>query len=329
MAGRSWRVWGALVLLVATLATGVAAGVLAVSDLWQLPGATGLSSDLLLLMLWAVLGAVVRAGGPLKLSGPPVLVALCAGALLGEVPAAAILSAGARSKGGAARLALAAAAGGMLGRIGDPAVLLLSGRDPSILLYLAPLGLILAILAGPGREDLDAQASGSGRRTLLLLGVAGAACVPGWALWAVLAGIIGSLILGRARLREVDLRHVAWIGVAAMIGLVGIAGGLPELAATGLEHIGEQLGSWGAPALALGGAALAALSDGTTAAVWSLGVLDGAMSLQIPGAVLGMAAGLAVGGFGPLIAAGAWRAGWKRWSLQVLVTVLYVWLVVP
>jgi hypothetical protein len=51
------------------------------------------------------------------------------------------------------------------------------------------------------------------------------------------------------------------------------------------------------------------------------------MSLNIDGARLALTAGLAVGGLGPLVVAGALRAGWKRWFLQVVVTVIYVGLV--
>lgn len=328
VAGRAWRVWGALGVLVAAFVAGLALDVLTFSDLWTLPANTGLGGEMILLGLWAVLGALVRAGGPLAISGPPVLVALGAGACLGEIPAAAILAAGARTKSGAARLALAAAAGGMLGRLGDPAVLLFSERDPSILLPLAPLAVLLAIIAAPRREDLVPAGPGNRGRTLLVLGIAGAALIPGCTLWALLAGILLYAAIDREHLREVDLTHVVWIGVAAMLGLIAIAGGVPEMGASGLELIGEQLGEWGAPGLALAGALLSALTDGTAAAVCGLGLLDRAMSLQIEGSTLGLAAGLAVGGFGPLIAAGAWRAGWKRWTLQVVATVVYIWLVV-
>jgi hypothetical protein len=58
-----------------------------------------------------------------------------------------------------------------------------------------------------------------------------------------------------------------------------------------------------------------------------VGLLDRAMSLNIDGARLALTAGLAVGGLGPLVVAGALRAGWKRWFLQVVVTVIYVGLV--
>lgn len=325
----AWRrkAWGALVLAVATFVAGNMAGVLVPSDLWVLPGATGLTSDLLLLVMWAVLGALARLGGPIKVPGPPVLVAMACGATLGEVPAAAILAASAQTRGGAARLALAAAAGGMVGRMGDPAVQLLSQRDPSILVMLLPLALILALLAAPRRQDIvDAQVSDL-PRTVLLVAVAALALVPGLALGAVGAGIVGLCVLGRDQLPEVEVGWVLWVAVAALLGLIAIAGGVPEMGATGLELIGEQMGEWGAPGLALAGALLAALTDGTVAAVCAVGVYDSALSLNIPGAALGMAAGVAVGGFGPLIAAGAWRAGWKRWLVHVAVTVAYVWLV--
>ncbi len=323
------RMTAASLVLVVAIGGGLAAEVLAVSDLWVLPIASGLGPDLLLLMLWAVLGAVVRAGGPLAIPGPPGLVAVLTGACLGEIPAAAILSAGARTRSGAARLALAAAGGGLIGRVGDPAMLLLGGREPSVLLPLAPLGLLLAFMAAPRREDLAQVTNGGMRRTLVVVAVALFACVPGWTLWAVLAGIAGGLVMVRNRLASVDLRHIGWMGIACVLGLIAIAGGVPEMAASGLEIIGEQLGDLGAPALTLAGAILAALTDGTAASIFGLGVLDRAMSLQIPGAWLGMTAGLAVGGLGPLLAAGALRAGLLRWAAQVVVAVVYIWGVSP
>ena len=271
--------------------------------------------------------ALARLGGPIVLPGPPLVTAVISGACLGEVPAAAILASSAQTRSGAARLALAAAAGGMVGRMGDPAVQLLSQRDPSILVMLLPLAFILALMAAPRRQDLVDAGGGDLPRTLMLIAVAVLALVPGFALIAVGAGIVGLGVLGRAHLKEGDWGWVLWVAAAAMLGLIAIAGGVPELAATGLELAGEQLGEWGAPGLALVGALLAALTDGTVAAVCAAGIYDSALSLNIPGAALGMAAGVAVGGLGPLIAAGAWRAGWKRWTLHVIVTVVYVWLV--
>jgi len=329
VAGLRLRMVGAALVLLAALVAGVLAEVLTLSDLWVLPMGSGMAPDLLTLLLWAVLGALVRAGGPLAIPGPPVLVAVLTGACLGEVPAAAILSAGARSPSGAARLALAAAGGGLLGRVGDPALLLLGGRAPEVLVWLAPLGLLLAFMAAPRREDLARPGSSDRARPLILLSVAAAACVPGWTLWAVLAGIGAALFFARQKWRSVDLHHIGWMGIAAVLGLIAIAGGAPELAATGLETIGEQLGDLGPPALTLAAAALSALTDGTAASICGLGVLDRAISLRMPGAPLALTAGLAVGGLGPLLAAGALRAGWRGWSLQVGVAAVYVWAVAP
>ena len=318
---------GLIVLL--TWLGGLIGGLLAWSDLWVLPTSSGMGDVLILLVLWSILGAVLRAGGPLFIPGPPMLVALVSGAVLGEVPAAAILAAGAQTRGGAARLALAAAGGGLIGRMGDPAVLLMSARDPSVLLYLAPLGVLLALLAAPRRQDLNAAAGVQMRRLVPLIAVAVVACIPGAALWALFCGIAIGLYQARTNLQRIELGYVGWMVSAMCLGLIAIAGGAPEMAATGLELVGEQMGSLGAPALTLAGAVLAALTDGTAAAVCGLGVLDRAMSIQVDGATLGLTCGLAVGGLGPLIAAGALRAGWKRWLLQVVVAVVFVWVFAP
>jgi len=318
------RIPAALLIGAGAFLAGVGVEALAWSDLWALPAASGLGPDLLLLLMWVALGAVLRAGGPMALVGPPLLVAMAMGACLGEIPAAALLSASARSRSGAARLALAAAGGGLIGRLGDPVLVLFGHRDPDLLLFLAPLGLLLAIMAAPRREDVKDLVPGSYLRSLFVLLVAVAACVPGADYWAVGVGLVGGLIMVRSRLGSVDLGYLCWMVVAIALALMAIAGGTPEMAATGLEYIGEQLGTWGAPGLTVVGAVFAALTDGTAAAVCGLGVLDRAMSLQIQGASFGLAAGLAVGGLGPLMAAGALRAGWRRWALQVLVAVVYV-----
>jgi hypothetical protein len=325
--GLSFRAWVALGVAIVAFGVGISLDILVFSDLWTLPAATGLGDSLVLLGLWSILGATVRLGGPLSLKGPPVVVAMLAGALLGELPAAALLSAGARSPAGAARLALAAAAGGMVGRVGDPALLLLGGDEPMILLQLLPLAIVLGVMAAPRQDDLPQTEASFGPRLWLLCAVAAAAAVPGWTHWAVGAGILGSLFLGRQRLREIDLKPVVWVGSAAALGVIAVAGGAPELGATGLERIGEELGEWGPIGLSLAAALLAALTDGTAASICVVGLLDRAMSLNIDGARLALTAGLAVGGLGPLVVAGALRAGWKRWFLQVVVTVIYVGLV--
>jgi len=324
VAPRRWRLIGGGVVVVAAIITGNVLGVIAPADLWVLPLHTGLKEDLLLLGLWAVFGALARAVGPLAIPGPPLLVAMGMGALLGEIPAAAILSAGAKDKGAAARLALAAAGGGMIGRLGDPALLLLGGRHPEVVAFVAPLGVLCALVANPRAADLIGTGAGGTKRVVFVLGVAIAALIPGLALPALGVGILGLAVLSRDRRGPIDLAHFAWVVMAVVLVLLAIAGGAPEHAATGIELIGERMGGYGAPGLFTCGALLSALTDGTAASLAGVAVLDRAMSMRIDGAWAALTAGLAVGGLGPLLAASAVRAGWRRFGLQVLVAFIYV-----
>ena len=52
--------------------------------------------------------------------------------------------------------------------------------------------------------------------------------------------------------------------------------------------------------------------------------MDRALSLDAVGAAPAMAAGIAVGGLAPLIAARALRAGWRLWLGQVALAILWV-----
>ena len=99
------------------------------------------------------------------------------GAGLGEIPAAAILSAGAKTPKGAARLALAAAGGGLIGRVGDPALLILAGDHPTLLAGLVPLGIACALVARPSSDDLVLAEDGNRARTVVVFLVAVAAVV--------------------------------------------------------------------------------------------------------------------------------------------------------
>jgi hypothetical protein len=243
---------------------------------------------------------------------------------LGEVPAAAILGASARDAKGGARLAMAAAGGGMIGRVGDPAMLVFSESRPDILMFMAPLGLLCALLARPRREDLIQGDHQNRVRTLLVAAVALIALVPGLALYAIVGGIIGLGVLSSDRRGPIEVGGSLWNLGAVVLGIIAVIGGGVEQVAVGIEWAQELGGAWGAPVLTLATALLTALTDGTAMSVVGQGVLDRALSLDAPGAVPAMAAGIAVGGLAPLIAARALRAGWKLWLGQVALAILWV-----
>lgn len=301
-------------------------GVLVPQDLLHLPAWTGLGRECLLLPLAAVYGLAARAAGrPWLPPWPAMAVAPILGALLGEVPAAAILSSGATDRKAAARLALGAAAGGLVGRLGDPALLLLGERAPSLAWQLLPTAGVALVLAGPRRGDL-ALAGGDRRVTAVAAATALLALIPGLAPWALLAGgaALGGIAWKKGQ-KEPPAGELAWVAASVVLVLGAVAGGLSELTASSLEWLD---GLWGhLPAglmVALSGLA-ALLVDGPAVALYGASVMDRALSFSDPLSTLrAVAVGAALGGLGPLVAAGAVRAGIGR-LLGTLVVGSLLW----
>ncbi|MGB0639573.1 MAG: hypothetical protein ACPGTU_09580, partial [Myxococcota bacterium] len=235
-----------------------------------------------------------------------------------------ILSASARDAKGGARLALAAAGGGMIGRMGDPAMLVFAESRPDILMFMAPLGLLCALLARPRREDLIQGEQKNRTRTVLVAVVALVALIPGLTVVAIVSGIIGLAALSSDRRGPIEVGGSLWHFGAVVLGIIAVVGGGVEQVAVGLEWAQELGGAWGAPALTLAAALLTALTDATAMSIVGQGVMDRALSLDAVGAAPAMAAGIAVGGLAPLIAARALRAGWRLWLGQVALAILWV-----
>ena len=321
---RRLRAKVAWVLLLGAVAFGLFKEVLLVSDLWSLPALAGLTDEVALLMAWSFFAVVARSSGGVVLRGHPLWIAPLTGAILGEWAAAGILAAGARSKGGAARMALAASAGGLIGRLGDPAMMMLGHRDATLAWRLIPLAVLLVLVAGPKREDLEA--GGRWDVTLVALGTSVATIFFG--VWAVLAGSVALILCDRAILGALSWRFPLW--TLASIGLVmcSVAAGGAELAALGLEQVQDLLGTWAGPALTFGSGLISMLLGGSAGGLVGAAVLDRALMLNVPDALVCVAAGAAVGGIGPLVVSGSVRAGWWRLILQLAVAVVFVWLVV-
>lgn len=318
-----WRLGAALPLVIGAFAAAASAGVVVFSDLWVVPQGLGMASTLTMALLWIAFGAVARTAGPLRIPGPPWLVALVMGAGLGEVAAAAILSAGASSPKGAARLALAAAGGGMVGRLGDPALLLIAKDHPSVVLALVPLGLAMAMVARPRAGDLIEASASNSVRTGVVVAVALSALVPTLTPWALLGGVLALGILSQDRRGHVDLAGVGWQCGALLLGMLAIVGGAAEQAAFGIEW-GIELADWlGPPVLVLASALLTACTDGTAMALLFSGAVDRALGVDPMLMVPGLTAGVAVGGLAPLIASGSIRAGIWIWLIQVAMAVAW------
>lgn len=330
---------GAFLLL--TLLSGAVLGALSLpGDLLALPGWTGLADAVLLLGLWALFGALAAAaaaaGGGAWLPGPPLLGAVLCGALLGEVAGSLLCMAGATTPLSRARLALAASAGGLFGRLGDPTVLLLSAHRPDALFILTPLGLLCALVAlpGPPLPSSSTEGRGQGWRGggVLLVGLLTAlgTALAGSSAWLpLLAGCVGMAALARNQLRTVDLSLPLRALLLGGLLILVAAGGLPELAALGLETVQEILGAWLKPLLALAFVLLAVLTDSLGVALLAEAVVDRGLSLSRPGLVETMAAAAAIGGLTPLLLAGpgALRAGAVRWLAQVAIVAFWAALV--
>ena len=312
--------------LALTLAAGAAVGALVLpGDLVLLPGWTGLSEALLLLVLWATFGALAGTAGRCWMPGSPLLGAAVAGALLGEVAGSLLCAAGVEAPKDRARLALAASAGGLCGRLGDPTLLLLAARRPDMLVVLVPLALLCVLVAFPGGRLPSAAQGRVDVSVLGLLTAAGVALSGAHAGPVLAAGCVGMAILVRDRLRAVDWTlPVRAVLVGALLTLAA-AGGLPELAALQLESGQELLGPWLKPLVAGTAALVAALLDSQGAALFAEALVARGLSLTRPGLIETLAAGAAIGGLTPLVVAGpgTLRAGVPRWLMQVAIVMFW------
>lgn len=328
-----WRAPAAALALLVCWAVGLASGVLQFSDLSALPGHLGVGPELLLLLGWGVVAALLPAAGRPKLpkGWPPMVLAMGLGALLGELGAAAVLGAAATSRAAAARLALAAAGGALLGRMGDPALLVLGPRVGVELWMLVPLALVCAMVAWPMRGDLQVDEPPTPAEhpeqcsaptwgvtaVAVAVGLAGQVrplALPALALGAVALGVLGARHLVR-RSQPAILVHV--LAVAAMMLVVAAAGG-PSLLGRAFESIqydyAPQL-----PALAyLTGAIASSGLDSAGGGLFAATLLDATPGLDNADVPLALATGAALGGIGPLAVAGAVREGWSMWALQIV-----------
>lgn len=320
---------------VAAVIGGLVGGVLVPTDLVALPALVGLGPDVAALLAWGLFGGLAAIAGGLRLPGPPIVGAFLAGAMMGELGAAAALASSAKDRDGAARLALAAMGGAMVGRIGDPAVLVLATRVHTAAWTLVPLGLAMALIAAPRPRHVVPHAGSVVVTAIAAVTALAATFVPGAAAPALLAGavVLGVIALrhnGAALATNRELLGTAigpplWVLGGVLVVLVMTAGGAPQLAALGLEEIADQVGPLLLPGVAAIGALAAALFDGAAAGLLLAAIDDRALFYRDDGLALAAMTGAAAGGLGPLVIAGGLRAGWWRWLLQVSLAVLWVW----
>lgn len=315
---RKWRWAGALGLAIIALGVGAWRGILIPNDVGWLITHAGLSEALVALLMWCILGILLRTHSRPIVQGNAMWVAPIMGAFMGEVPAAALLSAGARDQKAAARLALAAAGGGLCGRLGDPALLLLWGKglDPWVL---GLLGLVCIAIASPESDDLQQEGE--------VDPIALAACVIafGFAVTqqyatqglAIACGLL--LFQLRGNVRTADWKPLCWLMGSMTVVLVCVAGGGTTLAGLGLLEAEGMIGERILMPMSGCAALLSALLGGEAASLLTLSILDRSPGLDVQNLRTSVAAGLAVGGLGPLVVSGALRAGFWRWLIQVAV----------
>jgi hypothetical protein len=270
----------------------------------------------LLLGGWLLLGRLLAGCGGLALGPVPGLAALACGALAGDLAAVALLSQRAEDPRQSARLALTASAGGLLTGVGSPATLLVA--HPA---QLWPLALAAALVAWPrGRLAADGRPG----LTLALLAVAAGS----W-FHAPAALAAGLAVAGIAWVTSEDrdgpkpkgaLLHLALLAVLA--GLAGYAGGLWG-AEWGLAWAMAQEPALGGPLVVLAGWLLAAAGGEPAAALLASAIVDAPLLPRVPGVAPALAAGIGLGGVGPLLLAGAWREGRRIWGLQLLVALVW------
>ncbi|MCB9758784.1 MAG: hypothetical protein H6739_03010 [Alphaproteobacteria bacterium] len=310
------RRWGWLSGLLLGGAVGVAfaIGVADTARPWE--GAPLMS--LAVLVGWLALGSVARAcGGAFSLGGMGGT-ALLSGALMGDLAAAALLAPQCEDPRDAAKVALVASAGGMLGPLGTPAGTLLVGADA-----LWPLALVTALVAWPRGPAPEGNPMAAG--VLALAAVLTAVVGP---LVGLGAGLVGFLALSPRSaldgLRALPIAPALWLGTwTGLIWLARRAGLFVDLG-VGLNRIEELAPGALAPGLALSGALVGALAGEPAGAMLGEAALTASVVPADPARLTWLAGGLAVGGLGPLLASGAWRAGLRTWGLQLLVLIAWV-----
>ena len=186
------------------------------------------------------LGHIAPAHGRPIVRGNAIWAAPVMGALMGEVPAAALLSANARDPSAAARMALAAAGGGLCGRLGDPALLLLWGQglDPWLLGLLG----FVCYNTSPERDDLKPSEE--------VDPIALAACLVAFGFAVTQESVAQGLAIAcglllfqlRGDVRSADWKPLCWVLGSSVVVLVCVAGGGTTLAGLGLLEVEGMIG---------------------------------------------------------------------------------------
>ncbi len=271
------------------------------------------------LSAWLLLGFAGRAARPM-LPRSAGLAALVAGALLGDLAAVALLAPRAQDGRTAVRIALVASAGGLLSPIGTPVTLLLVSSAE-----VAPLAVLLALVAWPGGCRIDGEGSAPASALLAAIALFAAARPE----LAPLVLVVGSVVLGLMGRRSLGLSKLpfealAWVGAITFVAWSVRHSGLFEQALVGIEMVEQR--AWLDPLLFGAAFVFGAVAGEPAGALVVASMLDTAAH-PLPPVALPLAVGLGVGGLGPLLLCrGPLREALLPLSLQVAVAL--AWLVV-
>lgn len=285
------------------------------------------------ILAWLLLGHCARvAGGPV-LPRSWGLVAALAGWLMGDLGAAALLAGLIADRGTAIRAALVASAAALISPIGTPVSLVVV--DPA---YFGPLPIFLALVAWP----VGALPERQGRVSVsLILGSAAAlvAWIPSQRLIFLAAAAALLAFLARKNLQAE--RFPAGEGVFAIAAGVlawgARHGGLSRELLAGLELLQGALPDAANGLFATAGVLLGLLMGETAGAPLIHSMLGASANPPDPAMLSCVAAGLAVGGLGPLLMVWRhhpgnengsprppfWREALRPYLMQVVVVVAW------
>jgi len=249
--------------------------------------------------------------------------ALLGGALLGDLAAAAVIAGAVQDKRLAARAALVASAAGLLTGVGTAATLLVA--SPGALI--APAALAIAV-AWPRGAEAGAVSGGDGEDGPWLRPLAPLALIGLLSLWqAPLALALGIVFVGW-RTRLAGLKHLDWRPLVLLAAVTVAAwaawrSGALWSAEWGIAWLASRAPGLAEPLLLLVGALIAALGGEPAAALVGAEILQAPLYPRFPELAGPLAAGLGLGGLGPLLISGGWRAGWRIWLGQLTAAVLW------
>jgi len=265
---------------------------------------------------WFVYGALLRESARPTLGRHLGTFAVFAGALMGDLTAAALIAGMVADKRLAARAALVASASGMLTGVGTVATLMLA--SPSLVIIPAALAIVVAWPRGVPVDPYE----GRQERSHMVFLIAALSMFH-----ASIALLVGIAVIGW-RTRFAGLKHLQWRPLVLLIA-VSLAtwaawrSGALWSAEWGIAWLASRAPGLAEPLLFLASALVSALGGEPAAAFIGGEILSAPLYPRFSELAVPMAAGLGLGGLGPLLIVGGWRAGWRVWLGQLTVGAIW------